>query len=197
VSETAAGIPAAVLRCGEPMAKFIVVPPEKIATIRPLYEGTDIPVRDLASMCGLGVTTFLKRVVLWGWKRRKLRMKDYDAAATAEVEQIREAAAPLVAIAENETLIGRVRNAVERELVAIEAVLARVEGARLRSTDAERAARTLATLVKTLREVTALQRDEQPEATGDDSPHEYHDLDAFRRELAERLDRLRQQRDAG
>ena len=180
------------------MPKFIAIPPEKIAEVRKLYEGTNVPVRDLASLCGLGVTTFLRRVDLWGWKRRKLRMKDYDAAAKVEVESIREAAAPALRIAENETLIGRVRAAVEREIVAIEAVLARVEGARLRSTDAERAARTLATLVKTLREVAALQRDENTEAEGDDgSEDEFRDLKEFRSELAERLDRLRRSRDAG
>lgn len=178
------------------MPKFIVIPPEKIAEVRKLYEGTDVPVRDLAAICGLGVTTFLRRVNLWGWKRRKLRMQDYDRAAAAEVQSIREIAAPAVTIAQNETLIGRVRAAVEREIVAIEAVLARVEGARLRSTDAERAARTLATLVKTLREVAALQRDEQPEDAGGESDDEFHDLEGFRRELAERLDRMRQQRNA-
>ncbi len=179
------------------MPKFIVLPPKKIAKVRRLYEGTDIPVRDLASICGLGVTTFLKRVKLWGWKRRKLRMTGYDAAASVEVEAIREVAAPSVAVAENETLIDRVRAAVEREIVAIEAVLTRVEGARLRSTDAERAARTLATLVKTLREVAALQRDEKPDTeNGEAEADEFRDLEAFRAELAERLDRLRRSRDA-
>jgi len=179
------------------MPKFIVLPPEKISEVRKLYEGTDIPVRDLASICGLGVTTFLKRVKLWGWKSRRYRTKDYDAAAKAEVESIREVAAPEVAIARNETLIDRVRAAVEREIVAIEAVLARVEGARLRSTDAERAARTLATLVKTLREVAALQRDEKPEQeSGAAEEDEFRDLEEFRSELAQRLDRLRRSRDA-
>lgn len=176
------------------MPKFIAVPPEKIAEVRKLYEGTDVPVRDLASICGLGVTTFLRRVELWGWKRRKLRMKDYDEAAKSEVEPIREIAAGAVATVQNETLIERVRAAVEREIVAIEAVLTRVEGARLRSTDAERAARTLATLVKTLREVAALQRDEQPETQiGEGEADEFRDLEEFRSELAERLDRLRRQ----
>lgn len=178
------------------MPKFIVLPPEKIAEVRKLYEGTDVPVRDLASICGLGVTTFLKRVRLWGWKRRKVRMEDYDKAAKAEVQSIREVAASMVAFAQNESLIDRVRSAVEREIVAIEAVLARVEGARLRSTDAERAARTLATLVKTLREVAALQRDEKPESEAGAEEDEFRDLEEFRAELAERLDRIRRSRDA-
>lgn len=178
------------------MPKFIVLPPEKIAEVRKLYEGTNVPVRDLASICGLGVTTFLKRVKLWGWKPRNYRMRDYDAAAQRDIESIREIAAPAIAAAENETLIDRVRAAVEREIVAIEAVLARVEGAKLRSTDAERAARTLATLVKTLREVAALQRDEKPEQASGEGEDEFRDLEEFRSELAERLDRLRKSRDA-
>jgi hypothetical protein len=181
------------------MPKFVTIPPEEISRARALYEGTLVPVRDIAQMLGIGLTTLHRKIKLWGWMPRNARLRGLDAAAKAEipVAEIAALTAPHVAIVEQETLIGRVRGAVERELVAIEAVLARVEGARLHSSDAERAARTLATLVKALREVAALQRDEQPEATGDDSPDEYHDLDAFRRELAERLDRLRQQRDAG
>ena len=66
---------------------------------------------------------------------------------------------------------------------------------RLRSTDAERAARTLATLVKTLREVAALQRDEKPEEQGA-GEDEFRDLEEFRAELADRLDRLRRSRNA-
>jgi hypothetical protein len=179
------------------MAKFIVLPPEKIAEVRKLYEGTDVTVRDLASICGLGTTTFTRRVKLWGWKRRRLRLHDYDDAAKAEVNSIREVAAPAIAVAEKETLIDRVRAAVEREIVAIEAVLSRVEGARLRSADAERAARTLATLVRTLREVAALQRDEKPEhEKSEGSEDEFRDIEEFRAELAERLDRLRRSRNA-
>jgi hypothetical protein len=181
------------------MVKFIVTPPEKVEQARKLYEGTSLPIRDIASMLGLGVSTFVKRTRLWGWKPRNKRVAEYDAAAAADIDlsAIREVAAPAIAVAENETLIDRVRAAVEREIVAIEAVLARVEGARLRSTDAERAARTLATLVKTLREVAALQRDEKPETqSGEGGEDEFRDLEEFRSELAERLDRIRKSRDA-
>jgi hypothetical protein len=178
-------------------AKFIVVPPERIAEVRKLYEGTDVPNADLAALCGLGVSTFIRRARLWGWRPRNGHARSYDLVAKAEVESIREAAAPEVVIAENETLIDRVRAAVEREIVAIEAVLARVESARLRSTDAERAARTLATLVKTLREVAALQREDKPEnEKGEAEADEFRDLEEFRAELTERLDRVRKSRNA-
>jgi hypothetical protein len=181
------------------MVKFIVTPPEKIEQARQLYEGTSLPIRDIAAMLGLGVTTFVKRTRLWGWRPRNRYKAELDAAAAAGVDlaEIRKVAAPSIAVAEKETLIDRVRSAVEREIVAIEAVLTRVEGARLRSTDAERAARTLATLVKTLREVAALQRDEKPETqTGEAEADEFRDLEEFRTELAERLDRIRKSRDA-
>jgi hypothetical protein len=95
-----------------------------------------------------------------------------------------------MAVLEHAALIERVRAAVEREIVAIETVLASVEGVRLRSQDAHRAARTLATLVRTLREVSALEKvsGEQPEQERED---QFRDLDEFRRELSARLDRLR------
>ncbi len=56
--------------------RFIVIPPEQIARARALYEGTSVPVHDIAAMLGLGVTTFLKRVKLWGWKPRNRRLAD-------------------------------------------------------------------------------------------------------------------------
>ncbi len=176
------------------MPKFTVIPPEDISRARALYEGTEIPVRDIAKMLGIGLTTLHRKINHWGWVPRNARLRGLDAAAKADIplEQIAALASPHVVPVEKETLIDRVRAAVEREIVAIDAVLARVEGARLRSTDAERAARTLATLVKTLREVAALQRDEKPEPeSGEGNQNEFRDLEEFRAELAERLDRLR------
>jgi hypothetical protein len=181
------------------MPKFLTIPPEEIARARALYEGTDIPVRDIAKMLGIGLVTLHRKINKWGWIPRNARLRGLDAAAKADIplQEIVALAAPHVVTVENETLIDRVRAAVEREIIAIEAVLTRVEGARLRSTDAERAARTLATLVKTLREVAALQRDEKPETqSGEAEADEFRDLEEFRAELAERLDRLRRSRDA-
>lgn len=179
------------------MARFIAIPPEEIERARILYETTAMPMDDIASLLGITRRTLASRVKLWGWEGRDSRFHGLDEAAKKQIREISEIAGPAIAVAENETLIDRVRAAVEREIVAIEAVLARVEGARLRSSDAERAARTLATLVKTLREVAALQRDEKPETEkGAAEADEFRDLEEFRAELAERLDRLRRERDA-
>jgi hypothetical protein len=177
------------------MARFIVISPEEISRSRILYETTEMPMEDIARMLGISKRTLNERVKLWKWTPRQSRFHGLDAAASHQVAEIVALATPDMAILENETLIDRVRSAVEREIVAIEAVLTRVEGARLRSSDAERAARTLATLVKTLREVAALQRDEKPETTSGDGEDEFRDLEEFRAELAERLDRLRRSRD--
>lgn len=177
------------------MAKFIVIPPEKIAEARHLYEDTGTPVADIAVMLRIGQTTFLNRVKLWGWTPRNRRLAELDAAAKANVplQEVRKAAAPAKKTLEKISLLARVRAAVESEIVAIENVLSRVEAAHLRSSDAERAARTLATLVRTLKEITALEK--SGEKTGEEaetqSSDEFRDLDEFRRSLAERLDRLR------
>ena len=179
------------------MARFIVTPPDEIARARILYETTEMPMEDIARMLGMSKRTLNSRVKLWGWTPRRSRFRGLDAAASSQVAEIVALAKPDMAILEKETLIDRVRAAVEREIVAIEAVLTRVESASLRSADAERAARTLATLVKTLREVAALQRDEKPETEkGEAEADEFRDLEEFRTELAERLDRIRRSRDA-
>ncbi len=172
------------------MAKFIAIPPENIAKAKELYEGTSVPVLDIALMLGIGVTTFLRRVKAWGWKPRNARLADYDAAAKAglDLDAISKAVAPELAAAKKVTLVERVRAAVEREIVAIESVLNRVDDARLRSQDAERAARTLATLVKVLREVNVLEGAQEP--TEQLAPHadeQFRDLEEFRAELARRL----------
>jgi hypothetical protein len=59
----------------------------------------------------------------------------------------------------------------------------------------EKDARTLAVLVKTLRELNALEAERAAE-TPREEESDVRDLDDFRRELAERIDRLRQARDA-
>lgn len=82
-------------------------------------------------------------------------------------------------------LTQRVEQAIDRELSRIEAILA--EGGGGAHGEAERRARTLATLARTLKEVTRLRSEEKTKAADDDLPR---DLDEFRRELSRRLDLL-------
>ena len=84
-------------------------------------------------------------------------------------------------------LVARVSRAVERELEQIELI---VGGGRIRSTqrsEAERRARTLASLARTLSEVRRLRATEDAQRSAYE-PSEARDLDAFRKELWRRLE---------
>ena len=179
------------------MPPLIVIPPEQVAQARHLYEDTSVPVRDLARFLGIGTTTFMRRVKEWQWRPRNRSLADLDAAAKADMplDEIRKIAEAPMAVLDHVSLVDRVRAAVEREIVAIEETLARVEGVRLRSQDAERAARTLATLVRTLREVGRLEKVSGAEEAGQ-KEDQFRDLDEFRRELSARLDRIRRAGDS-
>jgi vacuolar-type H+-ATPase subunit I/STV1 len=183
--------------------KVIEHAPEALAQAKHWYEDTGMPVEDIAKFLDIGVTTFYTRLrTIWKWKKRNRRLADLDAAAIANVplERVREIAEPAKKTLEKLSLIDRVRSAVETEIAKIEDVLRRVEGVHLRSSDAERAARTLATLVRTLKELTALEKpdgkrerkqDGPSDEASDEASDEFSDLEDFRRSLAERLDRLR------
>jgi hypothetical protein len=83
-------------------------------------------------------------------------------------------------------MAGRVRDMVAREIEAVERVLDVLapEG----PGDAERAARTLASIARTLRELSLMNdTGEQPEAATADDDDSPRDLDEFRRELARRI----------
>jgi hypothetical protein len=86
-------------------------------------------------------------------------------------------------------LIERVVSAVERELVQIDAIVGKSHVLKAQRTEAERRARTLASLARTLTEVRRLRADEdKSKAKDDDTGPE--DIEAFRLELARKLDRL-------
>ena len=140
------------------MPSFRVIAPDQIARARQLYEGTSVPVRDIAALVGLGASTFARRVKLWGWTPRNRRLAEYDAAAKAGVD-----------------------------LAAIEAAAAPAKAT------LEHGARTLATLVRTLRELAALETI-APDADKEESGDEFRDLEEFRRELTRRLEGLNKKR---
>ncbi|GEM_PF-1743266 len=184
--------------------KLIEHTPEALAHAKHLYENTGMPIADIAKYLGIGTTTFYNRLrTAWRWKKRNRQLAELDAAAeaaaragaTEAVEEIREIAGPLMKTLEHESIVDRARSVVVTEMRKIEDVLKRVEGVHLRSTDAERAARTLASLMRTLRELTELER--PGERAGEKSKEdEFRDLEEFRRDLTERLDRLRSRGEA-
>jgi CRP-like cAMP-binding protein len=85
-------------------------------------------------------------------------------------------------------LIERVVSAIERELVQIDAIVGKSHVLKAQRTEAERRARTLASLARTLTEVRKLRAEEDKlKPKHDDGPE---DIDEFRRALSQKLDRL-------
>lgn len=83
-------------------------------------------------------------------------------------------------------LIARVSRAIERELMQIERIVGGHRVPIAQRSEAERRARTLASLARTLNEVKRLRAEEEkPKAADDDAVP--RDLDEFRRELSRRL----------
>lgn len=128
--------------------------------------------------------------------RVKEPKKEPKASAKANSEAAARQATP------DETVAGRVHSMVARELDAVERVLDVLapEG----PNDAERAARTLASIARTLRELSLMNRagtdftGEGPEAaTDDDDDPVPRDLDEFRRELARRINAFVDDRTGG
>ena len=85
-------------------------------------------------------------------------------------------------------IVPRLQNAVARVLLAIETVAAKLTAEATHPRELERAARVLAALTRTLRELNSLLSQRQPpaaDADDDDPPPE--DIDEFRRVLAQRI----------
>ncbi len=83
-------------------------------------------------------------------------------------------------------LIGRVSRAIERELMQIERIVGGHRVPVAQRSEAERRARTLASLARTLNEVKRLRAEEEKSKAADDDAVP-RDLDEFRRELSRRL----------
>jgi hypothetical protein len=84
-------------------------------------------------------------------------------------------------------MLGRVSTAIERELTQIERIVGGVRIKTAERTEAERRARTLASLARTLREVMQLRAGEEKKQDDDAVPR---DISEFRRQLARRLEQL-------
>jgi plasmid stabilization system protein ParE len=83
-------------------------------------------------------------------------------------------------------LVERVARAVERELAEIEGIVGTLQG-KAKPTEAERRARTLASLARTLSEVRRLRASEETQKP-DDEPSAARNLEEFRKILFKRLE---------
>ena len=169
------------------------IAPELVAEGRRLYEQTMVPMREIAALFGVSPTTLQDRIVAWGWQRRRYDTRSVDLViarhATAKSDAPQDAAPSALPPAlpqERAAVAARVQATVERELTAVGRVLD-VLGPSDRD-EAERSARTLTSLARTLREVALINRTEEAAAPDDiDDDPIPRDIDEFRRELTRRI----------
>jgi hypothetical protein len=186
---------------------------ETWAQIRADYEHTERPIDDICAEHGISSGMLRDRVRRWGWTRRRQPIAPDGPpplARPAPATTAEPAAAPVLdppepapeepdagvqlqapaglagdAVAPAPTA-ERLNAAIARVLTAIEAIVEKLAGAPSPAREMERAGRTIAALTRTLRELNALlsQYPAQPQADGDELPE---DIDAFRNELARRI----------
>ncbi|MFD2031711.1 hypothetical protein ACFSKM_17940 [Ancylobacter dichloromethanicus] len=143
------------------------VSPEALDEARRLYELTNVPVKQVADMLGIAKSTLSHRVRLWGWQPRKARIPLAlpPPALPPTVEPVAAGAGAVAAgpPADRRELIARLVRRIETEIAAIERLVGRAGlNAAMKPeashADGERAARTLAILVRSLRELAALEK---------------------------------------
>ena len=148
------------------------IAPALVAEGRRLYEQTVVPVAEIARTMGISKSTLQDRVDAWGWKRRdyhselmrKLRAAEVAAAEVSAAASEQPASEPPAAIAPAEpanrvAIAARIATVVEREMDAVERVLKVIGPAN--QIEAERSARTLAAIARTLREIAAFNQSDE------------------------------------
>jgi hypothetical protein len=157
--------------------------PEQIARGRFLYEQTFTPMDDIAGALNISRATLRSRVKEWGWTKRA---NDPYAARRGEPPQTAASGYPSLA-EERIALVKRLQSAVNKELSALESMTPGTDSAA--PSEGDKRARMLASLTRTLREMTRLEPPPaQAESIDDDTVP--RDLDELRRELCRRLEAL-------
>jgi hypothetical protein len=170
------------------------IPPERLAEARRLYEQTLAPVDNIAAMLGISKAPFYRIRREQCWRQRRASAATFEfvralsadsvAAITGEPRAESTPAEPATA-AQRATLAQRIQRVVEREIDAVERVLNVITPAD--QGEADRSARTLANISRTLREIAALNEPEKvtpPDANDDPIPD---DIDEYRDALARRI----------
>ncbi|MEA2833483.1 MAG: hypothetical protein QOG66_1685 [Methylobacteriaceae bacterium] len=184
------------------MTRHTIISPETVEETRLLYEAAVVPVRDCMDNIGLKRDAFYALAHTLGWKLRRppaTRRGDVgDVGNASDANETKPAAAEApempparVAPMMPDELIPKIEAAINREFAHAEHALAHGE-----PRNAEKTARTMASLVRSLAELKRVQRDAQGHGTQNDAAGEApaRDLAELKAELARRLDRLRRSR---
>jgi hypothetical protein len=174
---------------------------EAIENMRQRYEDTDETQASIAADFGIHSKTLRTLAREQGWKLRKnrpprdlpeairLNLLADQAVGAAASEASSDPPAMMPAAEEaalSPNIAARLEQAVEKELRKVEALRNEFGNPAHRSIEAERTARTLATLTETLFKVRRLREPGQTGAIADDDMPA--DLDGFRRALAQRME---------
>ncbi len=155
--------------------------------IRALYEGRSMTVAEVAAHAGVAVPTLLRWVTLNGWTRRRRGRRPAPPAAAPAATPRDPAPAPAPAAARRR-LVARIWAAADAQMADVER---RMRAAGEGGTD-ERDARITAVLVRTVRDLVALDGELESGAAKDDERPDGVTPDALRDELVRRLEaRLR------
>jgi hypothetical protein len=174
--------------------------PELIASVRHRHQDTTDSIAAIAADHGISERTVYRLAKEGGWVRRHDRPRFDLPPAMRLAEETRlmlEAqaaatpgpAAPIDAVDAAHTVlshVARLEKLVEQEIAAEEAVRAQLGALPRKRADAQAAARTLTTLTEALHGLARLRAGVHPGGPDDDDIP--HDIDAFRRELARRID---------
>lgn len=167
--------------------------PISVAEARRLYEQTNLPIHQLAALHGMGLRALYRRIHRYGWRLRrpKLPVTDPPRGPDEILGETTLATAGGIDIAATAT---RIFAAVTCELDAVETLIKQL--APDASAEHERAQRMLASLARTLQELTRLHFPSAPsEKDADDRGPA--DTGEFIEELVRRMDEFARRRQAG
>lgn len=168
-------------------------PPAALTDARHRYEETKEPVASIAGRLGIGERTLHTNIRAWGWRQRKpagAKAANAKTASAPATSAVTLSALDLEVLRAAET----VQSTAQRGVAAIGLILAKL-GPSVNTAEAERIARTLATLTRTLQEVLRLTMPYAPsdEPSNDRGPD---DPDEFARELVRRIDEFARSKQA-
>jgi hypothetical protein len=180
-----------------------VLTAELIEEARVIYEGGVEPIDVPMTLLGMKQTAFYKFMKEQGWRMRRdyYRVPAMPARPNARVDAqpaTGEAAVPAPSVPVEpltpDEMIPKIEAALNRELAHVQHALAHGE-----PRNAERTAKTMASLVRTLAELKRVQREAHGHDGRDDRDDDEppaRDVAELKAELARRIDLLRRARDA-
>jgi hypothetical protein len=174
---------------------------EQMADARYLYEQTTVPNEDIAAMLEISRGTLRDRVKEFGWRQRNPRGRSFSPAQLLRRAVTRKTSAASSALPPPPSLPGalprdpaerlaraeRLQALIERQMDVVESIVSNLE--KPEKADGERAARTLASLNRSLKEMVRLETPPELTEPIDDTPVP-RDLDELRRELSRKLEAI-------